>query len=150
MKMIGVVVMSLILLAACAGKEKSVDVLPAPPGTMSAAVAAMDEGNRLFRAKYFADARVQYEAALSVQPTLAEAHYNLARSLDYLGDPAGARKHYLEAANLAPGHKVIWDSPPLAKYGREAETMPTNDPNAPPMTPALGGMGSAGNQGYGY
>ncbi len=149
MKMIGVVVMSLILLAACAGKEKSVDVLPAPPGTMSAAVAAMDEGNRLFRAKHYAEARAQYESALRVQPTLAEAHYNLARSLDYLGDPTGARKHYLEAANLAPGHKVIWDSPPLSKYGREVETMPSGDSNAPPVMPALGGLGGGGG-GPGY
>ncbi len=28
-----------------------------------------------------------------------------------------ASQHYLEAANLAPGHKVIWNSPPLRRYG---------------------------------
>ena len=149
MRTIGILVVSVILLAGCSAKKKRVDVLPAPPGTMSAAAAAMDEGNRLFRSKHFAEARAQYEAALSAQPTLAEAHYNLARSLDYLGDPAGARHHYLEAANLAPGHKIIWDSPPLSRYGKEDETIPSYDPNAPPVTPALGGLGG-GNQGYGF
>lgn len=150
MRTIGVVVMSLILVAACAGKTKSVDVLPAPPGTVSSAALAMDEGNRLFRAKHFAEARAQYEAALQAQPTLAEAHYNLARSLDYLGDATSARKHYLEAANLAPGNKVIWDSPPLSKYGEEVDKLPAGDPNAPPVMPALGGLGGGGGPGPGY
>src|SRR5207249_9219715 len=52
-----------------------------------------------------------------VQPTLAEAHYNLALVIEILGDGATARRHYIEAANLAPGHKVIWDSPPLRRHG---------------------------------
>lgn len=153
MRTIGIVVVSLILLAGCAGKQKTVDVLAAPPGTVSAAAAAVDEGNRLFRMNRFAEARAQYEAALSAQPNLAEAHYNLARSLDYLGDPAGARSHYLEAANLAPGHKIIWDSPPLRGYGQEAETMPKRSAGAPPVMPALGGMGGGGGggrSGFGY
>ena len=36
---------------------------------------------------------------------------------------AGAKPHFIEAANLAPGHKVIWNSPPLRRYG--------NVPDAP-------------------
>lgn len=148
MRMIGIVAISLILSAACAGTNKSVDVLPAPPGTSPAALRPMNEGNKLFRAKRFAEARVQYEAALKVQPTLAEAHYNLARSLEYLGDPTEARRHYLEAANHAPGHKVIWDSPPLRKYGKEAESVSTGDSAAAPVVPALGGMGGGLGGGY--
>jgi len=50
---------------------------------------------------------------------LAEAHYNLALALEKLGEKAEARKHYVAAANLAPGNKVIWDAPPLRKYESE-------------------------------
>jgi tetratricopeptide (TPR) repeat protein len=45
------------------------------------------------------------------------AHYNLAVCLDRLGEKAEAKKHYVTAANLAPGNKVIWDSPPLREIG---------------------------------
>ena len=91
--------------------------LDAPPGTAPAAVAAMKEGNRLFEARQWEPAKAQYEAAIKAQPSLAEAHYNLAMVIESLGDEATARKHYIEAANLAPGHKIIWDSPPLRMHG---------------------------------
>jgi Flp pilus assembly protein TadD len=77
----------------------------------------MEEGNRLFAARQWEQAKAQYEAAINAQPSLAEAHYNLALVIDILGDGAAARRHYIEAANLAPGHKVIWDSPPLRRHG---------------------------------
>ena len=91
--------------------------LDAPPGTAPAAVAAMKEGNRLFEARQWEPAKAQYEAAIKAQPSLAEAHYNLAMVIESLGDEATARKHYVDAANLAPGHKIIWDSPPFRVHG---------------------------------
>ena len=48
---------------------------------------------------------------------MAEAHYNLALTLVSQGSREEAEHHFIEAANLAPGHKVIWDSPPLRPYG---------------------------------
>ena len=51
------------------------------------------------------------------QSDLAEAHYNLAVSLDRMGNRTDAKKHYITAANLAPGNKVIWDSPPMREIG---------------------------------
>jgi Flp pilus assembly protein TadD len=77
----------------------------------------MSEGERLFQAKDWAGAAQAYEAAAGQQTDLAEAHYNLAVSLDRMGNKAEAKKHYITAANLAPGNKVIWDSPPMRDTG---------------------------------
>jgi len=91
--------------------------LRAPAGALPAAVAAMEEGNKLFAARQWEPAKAQYEAAIKAQPSLAEAHYNLAMVIEMLGDEATARRHYVEAANLAPGHKIIWDAPPFRVHG---------------------------------
>ncbi|WP_447973979.1 tetratricopeptide repeat protein [Nitrospira sp. Kam-Ns4a] len=107
-----------LLVSACAATTPtSVETLAAPPGTPPAAVKALEEGNRLYAVKQWAQARAQYESAIQAAPGLAEAHYNLALTLDRLGDRPAAKKHYLEAANLAPGHRVIWDSWPLRRHG---------------------------------
>jgi hypothetical protein len=37
--------------------------------------------------------------------------------LNALGDSEVARQHFLEAADLSPGDKIIWDSPALSPYG---------------------------------
>jgi Tfp pilus assembly protein PilF len=140
MKVIGILLSSLVLFGACATKQKPIDVLDAPLDTPSAAMSAMQEGNRLFRAHQYGDAQAQYEAALAVQPTLAEAHYNLARALEQQGNGPSARQHYLEAANLAPGHKIIWDSPPLRRHGEVIEKLPPDPSTSPTMSP-LGGFG---------
>lgn len=120
MKMSFIVLLSLVVLGGCASvvkpKAEPERTLRPPAGTSPAAAAAVEEGNRLFAAHQWEPAKVQYESAIKVQPSLAEAHYNLALVLEMLQDQAGAKKHYIEAANLAPGHKVIWDSPPLRKH----------------------------------
>jgi Flp pilus assembly protein TadD len=86
----------------------------------------MGEGNKLFAARKWEAAKEQYEAAIKAQPSLAEAHYNLAMVIEVLGDEATARKHYVEAANLAPGHKVIWDAPPFRVHGLVEGSKSTN------------------------
>lgn len=101
----------------CAGPMKEERTLRPPAGTVITAATAVEEGNRLFASRQWASAKAQYEAAIKAQPTLAEAHYNLALALEMLGEDGAARRHYIEAANLAPGHKVIWDSPPLRRHG---------------------------------
>lgn len=105
------------LISGCAAATAHERTLRAPTGTVPAAASAMEEGNRLFAARQWEQAKAQYEAAIKAQPSLAEAHYNLAMVIEILGDDATARRHYIEAANLAPGHKVIWDSPPLRRHG---------------------------------
>src|SRR5213594_3657000 len=97
-----------LLVSGCAAATAPERTLRAPSGTIPAAASAMAEGNRLFAARQWEQAKAQYEAAIKEQPSLAEAHYNLALVIEILGDGAAARKHYIEAANLAPGNKVIW------------------------------------------
>jgi len=106
-----------LLVSGCAAAAPSERTLRTPAGTVPAAASAMAEGNRLFAARQWEQAKAQYEAAIKEQPSLAEAHYNLALVIEILGDSAAARRHYIEAANLAPGNKVIWDSPPLRRHG---------------------------------
>jgi len=106
------------MLTGCAGaKAAPVKMLPSPAGTSAQAASLMSEGDRLATAQDWAAARQAYQAAAAKQPELAEAHYNLAICLDRMGEKAEAKKHYVTAANLAPGNKVIWDSPPLRESG---------------------------------
>lgn len=91
--------------------------LSAPPKAAPAAATANEEGIKLFYARQWEAARVKFEEAIKVQPTLAEAHYNLGLVYDALRNDKEARKHFVEAANLAPGNKVIWASPWLRQHG---------------------------------
>jgi Tfp pilus assembly protein PilF len=92
-------------------------VLSAPASSSVDMVAKLEEGNRLFSKKDYASAEQSYRQTISAYPTFAEAHYNLAVTLDRMGNRGEAKKHYVDAANLAPGHKVIWDSPPFRETG---------------------------------
>lgn len=106
------------LIAGCASQKAApLTVLAAPAGTTAKAAELMTEGNRLAAAQDWQGAKQAYQAAATAQPDLAEAHYNLAVCLDRLGAKAEAKKHYMTAANLAPGHKVIWDAPPFRETG---------------------------------
>lgn len=127
-RVVRVVLVGLVL-SGCAGtsgygpQEK---VLAAPIRTLPAAATANAEGNRLFQARQWEAAKAQYEAAIKAQSTFAEAHYNLGLVYQELRDGRAARKHFIEAANLAPGNKAIWDSPALREYG---------DPDTAPKAP---------------
>ncbi|MDQ6733077.1 MAG: tetratricopeptide repeat protein [Nitrospirota bacterium] len=112
------IVVLALMLAGCASRPMAAErTLKAPAYAIPAAAAAMEEGNRLFGGRQLEAAKLQYQEAIKAQPTLAEAHYNLALVYDFLRDDATAKHHYIEAANLAPGHKVIWDAPPLRRHG---------------------------------
>ena len=113
-------VMVIVTMVGCAGPRK-VEMRPlhAPPGTAEAVSRQLEEGNQLLLKQDWAGAREAYRATIQTEQSLAEAHYNLALALEKLGEKAEARKHYVAAANLAPGNKVIWDAPPLRKYDSE-------------------------------
>jgi Tfp pilus assembly protein PilF len=98
----------------CSSQSNKVGtVLSAPNGAKPAAATYLEKGNTLFTTRDYAGAEQAFREAIIVDPALAEAHYNLALTLDRTGHKDEARKHYIEAANLAPGNRVIWDSPPL-------------------------------------
>ena len=109
-----------LVVAGCAGRHKAeVQPLHAPAGTTAAVSQQLEQGNQLFVQQDWVGARQVYLATIQADQTLAEAHYNLGLALERLGEKAEAKKHYIAAANLAPGNKVIWDAPPLRKYDRE-------------------------------
>lgn len=105
------------ILGCASQKAPPSSVLSAPTGSPSDIVAKLEEGNRLFSSKDYARAEQSYRQTITANPTLAEAHYNLAVTLDRAGNRTEAKQHYIEAANLAPGNKVIWDSPPFRETG---------------------------------
>lgn len=89
-------------------------------------------------------ARNEFLIAVEEGPKCAEVHYNLGLTLTYLGEKDEARKHFIEAADLAPGNQVIWDSPALRPYGepqKEKKKKETAVEKAP------GGFGNRGGLG---
>lgn len=87
--------------------------LPAPAGTSAAAARHHDEGVHAYQQSQWESAKQHFEAAIAVSPELAEAHYNLGMVLYRLNAMQEGDAHFIKAANLAPGNKVIWDAPPL-------------------------------------
>lgn len=51
-----------------------------------------------------------FEEAVAAGPKLAEAHYNMALTLDKMGDHGGATTHFGDALKLAPDNPKIKDS----------------------------------------
>lgn len=143
---IGCFIVSLAGIGACSGSEKIIEhALNAPAGSKPEALMAMNQGNQDFAAGKWAEAKVQYEQALTVDPKSGEAHYNLALTLDRLGDRAAADEHYTQAANLRPGHPVIWNSRKYRRYGDV--TVQKNTGASIPALPGLGGLGGGAQTG---
>ncbi len=124
-------------------------VLDPPGNTVTQVETFLTEGNRLFREGRWEAARQQFQAAVQSQPDLAEAHYNLALAMDHMGDRAGAKPHYIKAANLAPGNKVIWNSPPLRRYGNVPDK-PIESTSSPVLPGIGGGVGGGSGPGGGF
>ena len=80
-------------------------------------VTLTEQGTQAYQAKQFDDAKNYFSQAVAAAPQSGPAHYNYALALNALGDSEQARQQFMEAANLAPGDKVIWDSPALRPYG---------------------------------
>lgn len=108
-----------LLVAGCATPSihHEEQTLPPPQKADLVAAQALLEGNKLFAEHQWTAATRKYKAAIQAQPTLAEAHYNLAMTLEQQGIFLESRSHYKKAADLAPGHPVIWNAPPFRQYG---------------------------------
>ncbi|MBM4133966.1 MAG: tetratricopeptide repeat protein [Nitrospira sp.] len=88
------------------------------------AVQANEQGTKAYQSRQFDIAKVSFEQTVAAAPDSGEAHYNLGLALFAMGDNDAARDHFIEAANLAPGNKVIWDSPALRQYGNPDSRLP--------------------------
>ena len=144
----GCLICSLVFIGACSSTGKvKVMTLNAPGGSNLEAASAVKTGNQAFAAGQWTVAKQHYEKAISVQKTLAEAHYNLALTLDRLGQRKQAEAHYTEAANYAPGHQVIWNSRIYRRYGDV--TPAGGGRGSMPGVPGMGGLGGLGGMGGG-
>lgn len=101
-------------------------VLAAPAGTNAAASRHNDEGIHAYQQQQWESAKQHFDAAIASSPEFAEAHYNLGLTLYRLNAMQEGDAHFIKAANLAPGNKVIWDSPPL-----KSVTVPDKEVTAP-------------------
>ncbi len=88
-------------------------VLAAPAGTNAAAARHNDEGLQAYQQQQWESAKQHFDAAIAASPEFPEAHYNLGMTLYRLKAMQEGDAHFIQAANLAPGNKVIWDAPPL-------------------------------------
>ena len=107
----------------CAGTPQAPqdEPLPPPENALPLVAQLIIDGNRLFAEHRWTAAIGKYEEATQAQPKLAEAHYNLGLALYRKGPVSAARPHFIEAADLAPGHPVMWNAPPFRKYGSVPE-----------------------------
>ena len=140
--MLGVILV-LVGSAACSlmNKEKPLVPLALESGVKPQVVALTEQGTQAYQLRQFDDAKNYFSQAMTEAPQSGPAHYNYALALYALGNTEEARQQFMEAANLAPGDKVIWDSPALRPYG---------DPQAPKkklIPPGAGRQGLGGGAG---
>ena len=95
------------LLGACATASLP---LAATAGADPGAAKHNAEGIEHYNLGHWDIAKTHFEAAIKSDPKLAEAHYNLALTLDKLGAHADATGHFKKAVELAPGNTLITDS----------------------------------------
>ena len=75
-----------------------------------------DEGVGHYKQGHWDVATDWFKKAVTADPNLAEAHYNLALSLDKSGKHEDATAAFKKAADLAPANPAIKDSPILKKH----------------------------------
>ena len=103
------------ILAACATASLP---LAATSGADPGAAKHNAEGIAHYNLGHWDMAKTHFEAAIKADPKLAEAHYNLALSLDKLGAHTDATDHFKKAAELAPGNTAITDSVTYRRHVR--------------------------------
>jgi Tfp pilus assembly protein PilF len=117
LSILGAVFMLVGAVACFKSKEKPLVPLALESGVKPQAVMLTEQGTQAYQARQFDDAKNYFSQAVAAAPQSGPAHYNYALALNVLGDKEQARQQFMEAANLAPGDKVIWDSPALSPFG---------------------------------
>lgn len=129
----------LVGMAACSHKRQPLVPLALEGEVKSQATALTEQGTQAYQAKQYEEAKRYFEQAVAAAPQSGPAHYNYALALNALGDSEVARRHFLEAADLSPGDKIIWDSPALSPYGNPENK---NRKSLRPMTAPRSSFGS--------
>jgi len=117
LSVLGVVFMLVGVVACFKSKEKPLVPLALESGVKPQVVTLTEQGTQAYQAMQFDDAKNYFSQAVTAAPQSGPAHYNYALALHAMGDKEQARQEFIEAANLAPGDKVIWDSPALRPFG---------------------------------
>jgi Tfp pilus assembly protein PilF len=117
LSLLGVIFLLVGAVACSKNKAKPLVPLALEAGVMPHAVMLNEQGTQAYQAKQFDDAKNYFSQTVAAAPQSGPAHYNHALALHAVGDADHARQEFMEAANLAPGDKVIWDSPALSPYG---------------------------------
>jgi tetratricopeptide (TPR) repeat protein len=140
LSMLGVILLFLGA-ASCSSTSKAKPLVPLAlePDVKPQAVAQTEQGTQAYQAKQFDEAKSYFFQAVATAPQSGQAHYNYALALYALGDTEQARQQFMEAANLAPGDKVIWDSPALRPYGNPESQKKSKQPTMPSTRPTMGG-----------
>ncbi len=99
---------------AWADMAKTSSALQTQPG--SKAETHNKEGIEHYNQGHWDVAKKHFEAAAKEDPKSGEAHYNLALSLDKLGDHKAASEHFTEAHHLGMNNPDIQNSEILKKH----------------------------------
>lgn len=145
LRLMGVIILLVGLVACSKNKAKPLVPLPLESGVTQQAIILTEQGTQAYQGKQFDEAKQYFSQAVTEAPQSGPAHYNYALALNALGQAEEARKHFIEAANLAPGDKVIWNSPPLSPYGNPESQIKKTIPQQVP-----GRRGGPGGGGGGY
>ncbi|MCC6141456.1 MAG: tetratricopeptide repeat protein [Nitrospira sp.] len=113
------VVVALVGMGACSSnsKPRALTPLALEAGVPPRAIALNEQGIQAYQAREYEAARTYFSQTVDVATQSGPAHYNYALALNKLGETEAARKQFVDAANLAPGDKIIWDSPVLSPFG---------------------------------
>ncbi|MGH7165262.1 MAG: tetratricopeptide repeat protein [Nitrospiraceae bacterium] len=106
----------LLLVVACEEKKEvgAETAIMAPAG--SAGRTQNDEGVGHYRQGHWDVAEGHFRKALQADDKLAEAHFNLALTLDKMDKHEDAKTEFKKALDLAPAKVAIKDSPVLKKH----------------------------------
>lgn len=126
-------------LVGCAKKARPLVPLTLDYGATPQAVTLTEQGTQAYQARQFQESKQYFSQAMTAAPQSGQAHYNYALALNALGDVDDARQHFIEAANLAPGDKTIWDSPALHQYGNPQTEKVTKEHKTTTGRPTFGG-----------
>jgi Flp pilus assembly protein TadD len=133
-------VLALVGVTACSQKRKPLVPLALDAELKSQATALTEQGTQAYQAHQYQEAKQYFEQAVAAAPQSGPAHYNYALALNALGDSDVARQHFLQAADLSPGDKTIWNSPALSPYGNPENKDRTKARPYGTHRPNFGGM----------
>ena len=137
--LLGVILLLVGAVACSKSRAKPLVPLALESGVKPQAVTLTEQGTQAYQASQFDDAKNYFSQAVAAAPQSGPAHYNYALALNVLGDKEQAREQFMEAANLAPGDKVIWDSPALSPFGNPESPKKFKQPTMPGTRPTMGG-----------